>query len=160
MTRAGSYVGRRPILERGLQIADQIKTDLGAAMKAGDKERVGALRLILSELQKDAKEGKGDEQAVLRRERKRRRESEHTYRENGRDELAAQEAFEADLIEHYMPAELTDEELDVLVAQAIEETGAQGPRDMGKAVGFVMRACSGRADGGRVSARVREALSA
>jgi uncharacterized protein YqeY len=142
-----------------LQIASQIKTDLGAAMKAGDKERVGALRLILSELQKDAKEGKGDEHAVLRRERKRRREAEHTYRDNDRAELAAQEAFEADLIEHYLPAELTDEELAVLVAQAIEETGAKEPRDMGRAIKHVMGMTQGRADGSRVSARVKEAMS-
>lgn len=142
-----------------MTIADQIKTDLGAAMKAGDKERVGALRLILSELQKDAKEGKGDEQAVLRRERKRRRESEHTYRENGREELAAQEAYEAGLIESYLPAELTDEELDVLVTQAIEETGAKEPRDMGRAIKHVMGMTQGRADGSRVSARVKAALT-
>ncbi len=141
-----------------MTIADQIKADLGAAMKAGDKERVGALRLILSELQKDAKEGKGDEQAVLRRERKRRREAESTYRENDREELAAQEAYEAGLIEHYLPVELTDEELDVLVTQAIEETGASEPRDMGPAIKHVMAAAGGRADGKRVSTMVREAL--
>jgi len=143
-----------------LQIADQIKADLGAAMKAGEKERVGALRLVLSELQRDAKEGKGDEHAILRRERKRRRESEHTYREAGRDELADREAFEAQLIEHYLPAELTDEELDVLVGQAIEETDAREPRDMGRAIKHVMRVCGGRADGSRVSAKVKERLTA
>jgi uncharacterized protein YqeY len=141
-----------------LQIAAQIKTDLGAAMKAGEKDRVGALRLILSELQKDAKEGQGDEHAVLRRERKRRREAEHTYRDNGREELASQEAYEAALIEHYLPAELTDEELEVLVIQAIEETGAKEPRDMGRAIKHVMGMTQGRADGSRVSARVKEAL--
>ena len=143
-----------------MTIADQIKADLGAAMKAGDKERVGALRLILSELQKDAKEGKGDEQAVLRRERKRRRESESTYRENGRDELAAQEAYEAGLIEHYMPAELTDEELDIIVKSALDEIGAKEPRDMGRAIKHVMGMTQGRADGSRVSSRVKAALTA
>ena len=143
-----------------MQIAEQIKNDVGAAMKGGDRERVGALRLLLSELQKDAKEGSGDEQAVLRRERKRRRDAEHAYREAGREDLAAHEAFEAELIETYMPAELSDAELDALVRTAIAETGAESPRDMGKAIKHVMTAAAGRADGSRVSSKVKEALTA
>ncbi|HVL94313.1 MAG TPA: GatB/YqeY domain-containing protein [Solirubrobacteraceae bacterium] len=143
-----------------MQIAEQIKADLGAAMKAQDKERVGALRLLLSELQKDAKEGKGDELAVLRRERKRRRESEKAYREGGREDLATQEAFEAGVIEGYLPSELSDAELDALVRSAVEQTGASSPRDMGTVIKHVMAAAQGRADGSKVSARAREALSA
>ena len=81
-------------------------------MKAGEKDRVGALRLVLSELQKAAKEGADDEQAVLRRERKRRREAESTFRDAGRAELADQEAYEAGVIEAYLPQELSDDELD------------------------------------------------
>jgi hypothetical protein len=142
-----------------LQIADQIKTDLGAAMKAGEKERVGALRLLLSELQKDAKEGKGDERAVLRRERKRRREAEHAYRDNGRAEQAAHEAFEAHLIEQYLPPEMTDEQLAVLVEQAIEETGAKEPRDMGRAIAHVRMVAGDEAEGSRISAAVKAALT-
>jgi uncharacterized protein YqeY len=143
-----------------LQIAVQIKTDLATAMKGGDRERVGALRLLLSELQKDAKEGGGDEQAVLRRERKRRRDAEHAFREAGREDLAAHEAFESQLIESYLPAELSEDELDALVAAAIAETGAQSPRDMGRAIKHVMSAAQGRADGSRVSSKVKEALTA
>ena len=142
-----------------LEIADRIKADVNAAMKAGEKDRVGALRLVLSELQKAAKEGADDEQAVLRRERKRRREAESTFREAGRDELASKEAYEADLIEAYLPQEISDEELDALVRAAIAETGAEGPRDMGKAIKHVMAAAQGRADGSRVSAKVKEALA-
>jgi uncharacterized protein YqeY len=142
-----------------LAIADQIKRDVAAAMKAGDRQRVGALRLVLSELQKAAKDGDADEQAILRRERKRRRESEAAYREAGRDELATGEAYEAEVIETYLPAELSDDELDALVARAVEETGAEGPRDMGKAIKHVMAAAGGRADGKRVSGKVKEALS-
>ena len=142
-----------------LAIAEQIQRDVTTALKAGDRDRVGALRLVLSELQKAAKDGGADEQAVLRRERKRRRESETAYREAGRDELAAAEAYEAGLIEAYLPAELDDAELDALVARAIEETGAEGPRDMGKAIKHVMDAAGGRADGKRVSTKVKEALS-
>jgi uncharacterized protein len=141
-----------------LAIAEQIQRDVTAALKAGDRDRVGALRLVLSELQKAAKEGDGDEQAVLRRERKRRRESEAAYREAGRAELAAAEAYEAGMIEAYLPAELGDDELDALVARAVAETGAAGPRDMGKAIGHVMAAAGGRADGKRVAAKVKAAL--
>jgi uncharacterized protein len=142
-----------------LAIADQIKRDVTTAMKAGDRDRVGALRLVLSELQKAAKDGDADEQAVLRRERKRRRESETAFRDAGRAELAEAEAFEAGVIETYLPPELGEEELDALVARAIEETGAEGPRDMGKAIKHVMSAAGGRADGKRVSTKVKEALS-
>jgi len=142
-----------------VQIAEQIRADVNSAMKAGDRDRVGALRLVLSELQKDAKEGPGDELAVLRRERKRRRESEGAYREAGRDDLAANEAYEATTIEAYLPAELSDPELDALVASAVAETGAEGPRDMGKAIKHVMAAAGGRADGKRVSGKVKDALS-
>ena len=79
-----------------LQIAERIRADVTTAMKAGERDRVAALRLVLSELQKAEKEGGADELAVLRRERKRRREAEETFREAGREELAAKEASEAD----------------------------------------------------------------
>ena len=148
----------RRTLEGGLQVAEQIRSDVTAAMKAGDRERVTALRLVLSELQKDAKEGAGDEQAVLRRERKRRRESEQAYREAGRDDLATAEAYEAETIEAYLPAELSDDELDALVTAAVAETGASSQRDMGRVMKQVMAAAGGRADGKRVSSKVKEAL--
>jgi uncharacterized protein YqeY len=148
----------RRTLEGGLQVAEQIRSDVTAAMKAGDRERVTALRLVLSELQKDAKEGAGDEQAVLRRERKRRRESEQAYREAGREDLATAEAYEAEAIEAYLPAELSEEELDSLVSAAVAETGASSPRDMGRVMKQVMAAAGGRADGKRVSSKVKEAL--
>ena len=141
-----------------MQVAERIRADVTAAMKAGDKDRVTALRLVLSELQKDAKEGAGDEQAVLRRERKRRRESETAYREAGREDLATAEAFEAETIEAYMPAELSDGELDALVTTAVAETGASSPKDMGRVMKQVMAAAGGRADGKRVSSKVKEAL--
>jgi uncharacterized protein len=129
------------------------------AMKSGEKERVGALRLVLSELQKAIKEGQADELAVLRRERKRRLEAAAQFRDGGRPELADQEESEAKLIETYLPAELGDAELDALVATAIAETGATGPKDMGQVMKAVMAKSGGRADGKRTSARVREALS-
>ena len=142
-----------------MSVLEQIKTDVGVAMKAGDRERTAALRLVLAELQKDAKEGPGDELAVLRRERKRRRDAEDAFRDAGRPELAAKEAAEGALIEGYLPQQLSDAELENLVTAAIEETNAQSMRDMGQAIKHVMAAARGRADGARVSARVKEALS-
>ena len=127
-------------------------------MKGGDRSRAGALRLVLSELQKAAKEGGDDELSVLRRERKRRRDAETAYRDAGRDELAVQEAGEAELIEVYLPSELSDAELGELVRDAIAATGAQGPKDMGAVIKRVMASAGGRADGRRVSAQVKEAL--
>ena len=131
-----------------------------AAMKARESDRVGALRLLLSELQKSAKEGDGDEVAVLRRERKRRLEAAAQFRDGGRPELAEREESEAQLIDGYLPAELDDSELDALVEDAIAETSAAGPQDMGKVMKAVMGKAEGRADGKRASTRVREALGA
>ena len=128
-------------------------------MRAGERDRVAALRLVLSELQKAEKDGDGDELAVLRRERKRRREAAQAYREASRTDLAEQEDLEALLIEDYLPAELSDAELDALVQQAVAETGAESPRDMGKAIKHVMAASGGRADGKRISTKVKEALT-
>lgn len=143
-----------------MSVTDQVRVDMTSAMKAGEKERVGALRLVLSELQKAAKEGSGDELAVLRRERKRRLEAAEQFRDGGRPELAEQEESEAKLIEAYLPAELGDAELDAIVAAAISETGASGAKDMGQVMKAVMAKAGGRADGKRASQRVREALSA
>jgi hypothetical protein len=142
-----------------LQITERIKADVTTAMKAGERDRVSALRLVLSELQKDAKEGAGDELVVLRRERKKRREAEEAYRAAGRTEQADAEAFEATTIDTYLPAELGDDELAALVATAVAETGASSPRDMGRVIKQVMEAAGGRADGKRVSTKVKEALN-
>lgn len=131
-----------------------------AALKAGERERVGALRLVLSELQKAEKEGGEDPQAVLRRERKRRLEAAEQFRAAGREELATVEQAEAELIQGYLPAQLTDDELDSIIARAVEESGASGPRDMGRAMGVAVPRVAGRADGRRVAAKVREALGA
>lgn len=130
-----------------------------AALKAGDKQRVGALRLVLSELQKATKEGSDDEQAVLRRERKRRIDAAEQFEQAGRSELSQQERYEAELIGGYLPAELPDDELRELVRRAIADTGASGPRDMGQVMKAVMAASGGRAEGKRASSLVREALA-
>ena len=141
-----------------MSVIEQVRGDMTSAMKAGEKNRVGALRLVLSELQKAQKEGSDDELAVLRRERKRRLEAAEQFRGGGRPELAEQEEAEAKIIEGYLPAELGDTELDAIVAAAIAETGARDPKDMGQVMKVVMAKAGGRADGKRASARVREAL--
>ena len=137
---------------------EEIKADMKAAMLAGEKEKVGALRLVLSELQKAAKEGTDDELAVMRRERKRRLEAARAYREGGRDDLAEGEEAEAELIDSYLPAELSEEELRAIVEQAVRETGAQSAKDMGRVMKQAMVAVDGRADGSRVSGLVRASL--
>jgi uncharacterized protein len=141
-----------------MAIAEQIKVDVQGAMRAGEKEKVGALRLVLSELQKAAKEGGGDELAVLRRERKRRLEAAKAYRDGGREDLAGAEEAEGELIGSYLPAELSESELKEVVERAVRESGAQSAKDMGGAMRQAMAAVDGRADGKRVSALVRAAL--
>jgi uncharacterized protein len=143
-----------------MSVLEQVRADMTHAMKAAEKERAAALRMVLSELQKAAKEGGDDELAVLRRERKRRLEAAEQFRDGGRPELADKEESEAELIQGYLPAELDDAELDAIVAEAIAQTGARDPKQMGQVMKAVMARVEGRADGRRVSGRVREALEA
>ncbi|HEV7808547.1 MAG TPA: GatB/YqeY domain-containing protein [Solirubrobacteraceae bacterium] len=143
-----------------MTLVDTVKQDLVAAMKARERDRVGALRLVLSELQKNSKEGGGDETAVLRRERKRRLESAAVFRDAGRNELADGEEAEARLIEAYLPAEMSEGELRGIVREAIAETGAASPKDLGQVMKATMAKVGTRADGKRVSAIAREELGA
>jgi uncharacterized protein len=147
-----------------LSITERIQADATTAAKARDRERLAALRLVLDALNKEAKEARGalDEQreiAVLKRERKRRAEAAEAYRKGDRSELASSEEAEAALIETYLPAEISDEELESLVADALSETGAASQKEMGKVMAAVMSKAGGRADGRRVSELVRSKLS-
>jgi uncharacterized protein YqeY len=142
-----------------MAILDKVKTDLHGAMRAGEKDKVGALRLVLSELQKAAKDGSDDELAVLRRERKRRLEAAQAYRDAGQADRANGEEAEGELIAGYLPPELSDAELKEIVEQAVRSSGAESVKDMGAAMGKAMAAVDGRADGKRVSALVRSALN-
>ena len=145
-----------------MPLLDQVKQDVTAALKAGDRERANALRLITNDLQKAHKEAAGsdaDEVAVLQRERKRRLEAAEAYRDGGRQDLAESEQREADLIEGYLPAQLSDDELHALVGDVVAETGAASPKEMGRVMSMVMPRVQGRADGKRVSAVVREKLT-
>jgi uncharacterized protein YqeY len=139
-------------------VLEQVQHDVTKAMKARDRGRVHALRLIASELQKAAKDGDADEVEVLQRERKRRLEAAEAYREGGRPELADGEELEAEIIGSYMPEQLSDEELGHIVGDAGAESGASSPKEMGKVMALVMPKVKGRSDGKRVSAVVREKL--
>ena len=143
-----------------MSVLEQVQADVRTAMKAGDRERTGALRMIVDSLQKDAKLGDGDEVAVLQRERKKRLEAAEAYGEAGRAEQATAENFEAELIEAYLPKQLSDEELAELVDAAIAETGAGEQKQMGQVMAALMPKLGGRADGKRVSAAVRQKLGA
>jgi uncharacterized protein YqeY len=143
-----------------MSLLEQIQHDVKDAMKAGEKQRVHALRLVVNELQKAAKENGADEVEVLQRERKRRFEAAEAYREGGRIEQAEAEELEAELIGSYMPEQLTDDELAAIVGDAVAESGASSPREMGRVMALVMPRVKGRADGKRVSAVVKEKLTA
>ena len=143
-----------------MTLADRVKQDLTDAMRAGERDRVGRLRLVLSELQKAEKEGGEDELAVLRRERKRRLDAAAQFRDAGRAELASAEEEEATLIGAYLPAELSDADLRAIVEDAVASVGASSVKDMGAVMKAAMPVVDGRADGKRVSAQVREVLSA
>jgi uncharacterized protein len=142
-----------------MSLLDQVQDDVKAALKAGDRERVHALRLIADALQKAEKDGGGDPVEVLQRERKRRLEAAEAYREGGRDDAAAAEEREAEVIASYLPEQLSDEELNAIVGDAIAESGASSPQELGRVMSLVMPNVKGRADGKRVSAAVKEMLS-
>jgi uncharacterized protein len=143
-----------------MSVLEQVQGDVRTAMKARDRERAGALRMVVDVLQKDAKLGKGDEVAVLQKEHKKRVEAAEAYEGAGRVEQAAAERFEAELIEGYLPQQLSEAELAELVDAAVAETGASEPRQMGEVMSALMPKLGGRADGKRVSAAVREKLGA
>ncbi len=146
-----------------MSLLERVQADTATAMKAGERERVTALRMVTAELQRAHKEGGGseaDEVAVLQRERKRRLESAEAYRDGGREDLAAGEEREAELISAYLPEQLSDEELAAIVGDVVAETGAASPKEMGRVMSMVMPRVQGRADGKRVSALVKEKLTA
>src|SRR4051794_27108613 len=143
-----------------MSVLEQVQDDVKTAMKARDRERAGALRMIVDVLQKDAKLGEGDEIAVLQRERKKRVEAAEAYEGAGRTDQAASERFEAELIEAYLPQQLSDEELAQLVDAAVAESGATDPKQMGQVMGLLKPKVGGRADGKRISTAVRAKLGA
>jgi uncharacterized protein len=143
-----------------MSVLEQVQGDVKTAMKAREREKASALRLVVDALQQDAKFGAGDEIAVLTKERKKRVEAAEAFEGAGRTDQAAAERFEAELIAAYLPAQLSDEELEALVGEAVAETGATEQKQMGQVMSALMPKVAGRADGKRVSAAVRKKLGA
>ena len=145
-------------------LKDRIRQDTVAAMRARDRAQVAALRLVAAEIKQrevDSRESLDDAGvlAVLDRMLKQRRDASEQYRAAGRDELAAAEQFEIEVIETYLPAPLTAEEVAALVAGAVEATGASSMRDMGGVMARLRPEVQGRADMAEVSRLVRERLA-
>ena len=146
-------------------LKEQLRADLTAAMKARDETRTRALRMALTSITNEEVSGAvardlTDDQVtkILNREAKRRREAAAAFADAGRDEQAAAERAEEDILASYLPAQLSDDELAAIVAAAITETGASGPAGMGQVMKVVTPRVAGRADGSRVAALVRSQL--
>jgi uncharacterized protein len=151
-----------------VSLHDQIEADLRTAMKARDKARTSALRMVIAALKNRATadglspQGRLDDEVVekvLATEVKRRREAAAAFEAGGRDESAASELAEAEIYEAYLPEQLSDEELTSIVDEAIAETGAESPKAMGQVMKAAMAKVEGRADGSRVSALVKARLT-
>ncbi|MCL5734019.1 MAG: GatB/YqeY domain-containing protein [Actinobacteria bacterium] len=148
-----------------MSVLADVQESVKAALKAGDKERVAALRMIVNELQKEAKQTRQEldeaaELSVLRRELKRREESIEAFRAGGREDLAAHEEVAARIIEGLLPRRLDEAELTALVDRVIGETGASSARDMGKVMAAVMAKGGVQVDGKQASRLVKERLTA
>jgi len=148
-----------------MPLKDTIIEDMKSAMKAGDKERLKVLRLILAAVKQVEVDSRTllDDPAVLGvldKMVKQRRDSVAQFTDGGRDDLAAIERAEIAVIEGYLPAKLADAELDALIDEVIAETGAASVRDMGKVMGAIKAKAAGRADMGAVGARVKKRLGA
>ena len=147
-------------------LKDRLRADLTTAMKARDEVRVRTLRMALTSVTKEEVAGKSarelsDDEVlrVLVREAKQRREAAEAFAGAGREEQAAAERAEGEVLDAYLPAQLSDAELSELVTAAIEETGADSPRAMGQVMKVLTPRVAGRAEGGRVAAEVRRQLS-
>ena len=147
-------------------LKERLRTDLTAAMKSRDELRSATLRMVLTAITTEEVAGKSarvlsdaEVLTVLGREAKKRREAAEAFAAGQRPEQAERERAEESVIDGYLPAQLTDAELTPLVAAAISETGASGPRDMGRVMKVVTPQVTGRADGGRVAAEVRRQLA-
>ena len=145
-------------------LKDRITEDMKTAMRAGEKERLGTIRLVLSAVKQrevDERIQLDDTQVltVIEKMVKQRKEAITQFEAGNRADLAAKEAAEITVLQTYLPAQLSDAEVDALIAEAIASTGAASIKDMGKVVAAVKAKAAGRADMGSVSARVKQKLS-
>ena len=147
----------------GASLKDQVKTQTTAAMKAGDKVTVGALRMLsaaITNREKDLRHELTDDEVreVAGKEVKKRAESIEAFDAAGRTELADKERAEREVLAPYAPTQLDAGAVDALIDEAFATTGASGPEDMGKVMGFIMGKAKGQVDGGLVQRKVKERL--
>ena len=146
---------------------EKINTDIKKAMKAHEEQKLSVLRMLSTELKNVAiKKGTKDEPLsddeiveVLMRQVKQRRESAIQYKEGGREDLATVEEQEMEILKEYLPESISEEDLEVIVKDAITQTGAETIQEMGKVMGIVMTKVKGKATGDQVSAMVKKLLS-
>ena len=148
-----------------MSLKEQLIEDMKAAMKGGDKERLGVIRLInaaIKQREVDERIMLDDAQvlAAIEKMLKQRRDSITQFRAAGREDLATREEFEVGVIQGYLPAQLSVVEIDAIIAKAVADTGAAGPKDMGKVIGLVKLQVAGRADMGALSQRIKAMLAA
>ncbi len=148
------------------RLKDRLRSDLTDAIRSRDQVRAGTLRMVLTSVTNEEVAGTqarelsdDDVLKVVAKEAKKRREASTAYTGAGRPELAAREDAELAVIETYLPAQLTDQEIEDIVAAAVDETGATGMPQMGQVMKAVQPRVAGRADGGRVAAVVRKVLA-
>src|ERR1700746_443003 len=146
-----------------MALKDRITEDMKTAMRAGDKERLATVRLLLAAIKQrevDERITLDDDQvfAVIEKMIKQRREAISQFEAGGRSDLVAKENAEVAILQAYLPAQLTAPEIDALIAEAIAATGAASIKDMGKVMGFGKGKAQGRADMGALSARIKQKL--
>ena len=146
-----------------MSLTGEIQQDVKAAMKERDRTRVGALRMLSAALKNGEIEAgrpltEEEERVILQRQLKQREESAEAFRKAGREEQAASESVEAEIVREYLPEPLSPEELEEIVDRAIQETGAGGMKDMGPVMGRAMALAGGRAQGRELSALLRNRL--
>ncbi len=142
----------------------RLQNDLKTAMKEKDPPRRDAIRLIISEVKSKEielqRELNGEEEIrLLQTQAKQRNDSIEQFRSGGRDDLVAREQLQLDIIESYLPSQMSDQELRAFVEQGVSETGAEGPKDMGKVMALLSKRADGRVDGRRLSEAVRSRLT-
>jgi uncharacterized protein YqeY len=146
-----------------VSLTGEIQQDVKAAMKERDRTRVGALRMLSAALKNGEIEAgrplsEEEERVILRRQLKQREESAEAFRKAGREEQAASEAAEAEMVREYLPEPLSPEELEGIVNRAVRETGATGMKDMGAVMGRAMELSEGRSEARELAALVRNRL--
>lgn len=147
-----------------MNIRERMDADLKTAMRARDIETREALRYVISAFNYAAIDGKkelseDDQLRVLRQQVKQRQDSIEQFKAGGREDLVEKEEVQLRILEKYLPQQMSDEELETLVANGIAETGAEGPKDMGKVMGLLKQQAGDRVDGRRLSTAVKEALA-